>query len=382
MPRILLAAGLAGLLCACTSMPDWGWLPGRSGPGLASGERQYDFRWRLSGDRAVAPLQVFDDGRQTWLQFAPGQAVPAIFRGGERGDQPLDYRLAGPYVVLDGVWPRLVLRGGGLRSLVERAARGESPASAPIRAALAQPTHSGPAAASPVRTLSTGPAASLPARPSAVTPPPPPPASPMPAPAAGRTAAWAAEPRRADLAAGLSVRPPAASRAAGGAGSTAALPVLRKPVAVPAGRGAMPIGQGAITLHDAAHASSPTPALAAAAGQRAKPAASPAPVAPAGPVAASYQVGPQDGTLRQALSRWARAAGWTFEPEHWAVDADIPITGSARFDSGFKRSVQDLVASTELSEKPLQPCFYSNKVLRIVPYAQACDRSADPARVS
>ena len=164
---------------------------------------------------------------------------------------------------------------------------------------------------------------------------------------------------------------------------------------MPAGRGAAPIGQGAITLRDTAYASSRAPALAAVAGQRAKPAASPVPVALAGPVAASYrtgpqdgnlsasyQVGPQDGNLRQALSRWARAAGWTFEPEHWAVDGDIPITGSTRFDYGFKRSVQDLVASTELSEKPLQPCFYSNKVLRIVPYAQACDRSADPARMS
>jgi hypothetical protein len=285
MSRILLAAGLAGLLCACTSMPDWGWLPGRSDPVLAAGEKQYDFRWRLSGDRAVAPLQVFDDGRRTWLQFAPGQAVPAIFRGGVRGDQPLDYRRAGPYVVLDGVWPKLVLRGGGLRGVVERAAGSDAQASAPAKAALVPP---------------------------------------------GATARQAAA---------IPVRPTIAAVKAPAAAATLAKP-------------------------------------------RPGPAAAPAPVTLAGPIAPSYEVGPRDGNLRQALARWARSAGWTFEPEHWAVDADIPITGSARFGSGFKRSVQDLVASTELSEKPLQPCFYSNKVLRIVPYAQACDRSVDPARVS
>lgn len=288
MSRTMLAAGLAGLLCACTSMPDWGWLPGQHGPELAAGEKQYDFRWRLSGDRAVAPLQVFDDGRQTWLQFASGQAVPAIFRGGARGDQPLDYRRAGPYVVLDGVWPKLVLRGGGLRGVVERAAG---------------------ANASNTRPSTAGPATALSEQPLAV-----------------------------DLAANSSAKTPAAAVGASAAG------LLAK--------------------------------------ARPGPVANPAPVTLAGPIAPSYEVGPRDGNLRQALARWARSAGWTFEPEHWAVDADIPITGSARFDSGFKRSVRDLVASTELSEKPLQPCFYSNKVLRIVPYAQACDRSVDPARMS
>jgi hypothetical protein len=80
--------------------------------------------------------------------------------------------------------------------------------------------------------------------------------------------------------------------------------------------------------------------------------------------------------LRLALSRWARNAGWTFEPEHWAVDADIPLAGSASFDLDFTAAVQDLVAATELADRPLQPCFYSNRVLRIVPYAQSCDRTA------
>ncbi|WP_195829583.1 TcpQ domain-containing protein, partial [Bordetella pertussis] len=64
-----------------------------------------------------------------------------------------------------------------------------------------------------------------------------------------------------------------------------------------------------------------------------------------------FRAAPPDLTLRAVLARWARAAGWTFEAEHWALDVDIPL------------------------ERPAQPCFYANRVLRVVPLAQACDRT-------
>jgi len=41
-----------------------------------------------------------------------------------------------------------------------------------------------------------------------------------------------------------------------------------------------------------------------------------------------------------------------------------------------------LLASTELGDRPLRPCFYSNKVVRVVPYAQVCDRTRNPAGAS
>src|SRR5690606_7055284 len=80
----------------------------------------YHFEWQLSGHRAVAPLQVFDDGIKTWLQFAPGQPVPAIFAVTPNGDRLLEPKLLGPYQVLDGVWPQLKIRGGRQQSLVRR----------------------------------------------------------------------------------------------------------------------------------------------------------------------------------------------------------------------------------------------------------------------
>ncbi|MHB0818488.1 PFGI-1 class ICE element type IV pilus protein PilL2 [Stutzerimonas stutzeri] len=83
-----------------------------------------------------------------------------------------------------------------------------------------------------------------------------------------------------------------------------------------------------------------------------------------------------DKTLREALSRWAKKAQWTFEPEHWAVAVDIPLTANATVRGDFKSAVQQIVSTTELSTTPLQPCFYSNKVVRIVPYNEMCDRMA------
>jgi hypothetical protein len=80
--------------------------------------------------------------------------------------------------------------------------------------------------------------------------------------------------------------------------------------------------------------------------------------------------------MRRVLLRWAAGAGWTFGPEHWAVDVDIPLAGGADFGADFKGAVRGLMAATELGERPLQPCFYANRVLRVVPAAQACDRSA------
>ncbi len=87
-----------------------------------------------------------------------------------------------------------------------------------------------------------------------------------------------------------------------------------------------------------------------------------------------FDVGPADITMRQAIERWASIAGWTFSSEHWAVDVDIPLVGEAGFQTDFKSAVRELLAATEMGDRPLQPCFYSNRVVRVVPYAQPCDR--------
>jgi hypothetical protein len=278
----------------CAALPDWALFTSGRAAAPRDQAGHYDFAWRLSGDRAIAPAQVFDDGRQMWLQFATAQTLPALFARSPRGDRPLSYRRQGPYVVLPGVWPHLVLRGGHLESFIDRVD--------PVSVQKPQP-------ALPPAVQAAAPGDRGPGSPAAA-------ASPVDARFTANSFAVALEP--------FASAPPSA-------GSDAMGPQ-------PAPRTVTP------------------PQL--------------------------YEVSPQDGNIREALSRWARLAGWTFKPEHWAVDADIPIAGSARFDSEFTRAVQDLIASTELADRPLRPCFYSNKVLRIVPYAQSCDRTAGLAEPS
>lgn len=278
--------GLAG----CANLPKWPFFTTSSETEPRGEPGHYNFEWRLSGDRAVAPVQIFDNGRRTWLQFAPGQSLPAIFERTRGGDRPLDFRREGPYVVLSGLWPNLVLRGGHLKSFADRTA------DQPIEEA-------------PLPSLSTG--------------------------ALGLGSPLEPMPVQSDR---ISIEP--------------SIPAA--PVAV-------------AQLVDPPASLDINPALIA---------APPDDQRTTDNLGTDYAVEPADKNLRMALSRWARMAGWVFEAEHWAVDADIPIVGSARFESEFKGAVRELVASTELADRPLQPCFYSNKVLRVVPYAQSCDRTA------
>ncbi|MDH1522226.1 TcpQ domain-containing protein [Achromobacter mucicolens] len=275
MVRIFfLAAGLS-----CLGACSW------SGPGSAGGSswqsgipssQGFRFDWQLSGDPAVAPLQVFDDGRETWLQFLPGQPLPAIFGMGDGGEHPLPYVRRDPYVVVAGAWNGLSFRGGRLTARARRAHAAANPAREPASASRLA--------------LST-----------------------------------AAEPDP-------SQRPPLDASAA-------------------------------ITL------SADTPARSdghAPAGP------------PVAPQAAPFRAAPPDATLRAVLARWADSAGWTFQPQHWAVDVDIPLAATAEFPGDFKAAVRGLLGATELADRPLQPCFYGNRVLRVVPLAQSCSRAATP----
>lgn len=100
---------------------------------------------------------------------------------------------------------------------------------------------------------------------------------------------------------------------------------------------------------------------------------------PAAP-ASAMEITIQDRSVREALARWAKAEGWTHEPSHWTIDKDHPIEGIAGpevFGSDFKVAVRKLLASTDLTDRPVQPCFYTNRVVRVIPKAQFCDRTAD-----
>ena len=250
-----------------------------SGTNLPSGT--IDFGWKLSGDRAVAPLQVFSDASRTWLQWLPNQILPIILGASEQGEQVLTYLRQGPYTIIDGHWPALMFRSARQQARARRA--DASLASSAIR------HHSMPQQQSGSQQQS----------------------------ASQQQPGQHAAP--ANLAHGTEGRP----------GAPASL-----------------LSSHTLSPNSATQASRPF-----------------------------FSVSHTDRHLRQALARWAGLSGWRFEPEHWAVDIDVPLSASAKFSDDFVSSVQALLASTELSDRPLQPCFYSNQVLRIVPVAEPCDRT-------
>lgn len=230
-----------------------------------------DFSWKLSGDKSVAPLQVFSNAEHIWLQWQPNQTLPAIFGVTERGEQLATYARQGPYTKLDAHWTGLIFRGA------HRQARARRPSDAgTLNASLPPPM--------PIATQVT----------------------------ASATAVALAEPATH------------------------------------------------VALAPSASISS-----------RTQPASQ-----------SFYAITNTDKNLRQALARWSGLSGWRFQVEHWAVDVDIPLTATANFSDDFVGSVRALIEATELSDRPLQPCFYTNQVLRIVPITEACDRTmADGARI-
>jgi hypothetical protein len=75
-----------------------------------------DFNWHLSGDRRVAPRQVFSDRGRIWLQWHPHQAVPSVFVEHMGGWQVVDQQPQGQYSVIDGHWQRLMFQGANLQA--------------------------------------------------------------------------------------------------------------------------------------------------------------------------------------------------------------------------------------------------------------------------
>lgn len=323
----LLGAGILVLTlagCATSGAPQW-W---RTLAGLSPVPGHFRFDWHMDGDPSLAPLQVFDDGRRTWLQYPAGQPAPAVFERTVAGDRLLHPGREGDYLVIQGVPARLLVRGGQLQARIWRESGADSPAPG---AGVGPPPLSGdgfkglptstPASGeqSPVTLSAVSPASAVSVQafvpaPTAVPPLPVPPAPPPSLPVSSVPAVSASG--RADV-----------------------LPVRRPP------------GQGASTAErPRSHG--------------------------------FFEATPADGNIRRALGRWARSAGWLFEAEHWAVDVDIPLAGSAAFGEEFVPAVRGLLAATELGDRPLQPCFYANQVLRVVPLAQRCDRTHVPGTSS
>lgn len=69
--------------------------------------------YSYDGAKANVPELVFDDGKATYFQFAPGTSTPAIFSvTPDAGESIVNFAIRGPYVVVEQIAPQFVLRHG------------------------------------------------------------------------------------------------------------------------------------------------------------------------------------------------------------------------------------------------------------------------------
>lgn len=85
--------------------------------GAASAET-YDFAYTATGDPRLTPLQVFDNGKQTWLQLPQLKPQPAIFAVTAAGDVMLPARPEGQMLIIDRVEQQLAIVLGRVRANV------------------------------------------------------------------------------------------------------------------------------------------------------------------------------------------------------------------------------------------------------------------------
>jgi type IV secretion system protein VirB9 len=74
---------------------------------------ELNFAWASSGDVALLPVRIFDDGEAVFLTWPRERPLPAILTTNSEGDEgPLNFSVREDVIVLDGVPREIVLRSG------------------------------------------------------------------------------------------------------------------------------------------------------------------------------------------------------------------------------------------------------------------------------
>ena len=110
-----------------------------------SGLNGYDFSYAIAGDAKVTPIQVFDDGAQTYFQFKTTDNMPAIFLV-DKGRQGLVQAVPrSPYVVVSGLGRRFALRSGAAVASVDYVGAKRNSAALPTARAAVEAATAAPA---------------------------------------------------------------------------------------------------------------------------------------------------------------------------------------------------------------------------------------------
>lgn len=85
-----------------------------SGPAMSAVyPERLNFDWKMKGHSKLRPERLFDDGVSLYLSWREDLQLPAILTVAEKGrEAPLDYRVAGEYIVVTPIPSNIVLRYG------------------------------------------------------------------------------------------------------------------------------------------------------------------------------------------------------------------------------------------------------------------------------
>jgi type IV secretion system protein VirB9 len=78
-----------------------------------------NFAWKRSGDTALLPDRVFDDGTSAYLSWPPGRDLPAVLASDGKTEGPVNYAMRDGLIVIDGLPLRLILRAGNATATLE-----------------------------------------------------------------------------------------------------------------------------------------------------------------------------------------------------------------------------------------------------------------------
>ncbi len=293
----------------------------------------YEFNWKQSGDSGISPVQVFDNGRRVYLQFAPGTEVPAIFADAPGGRILLAWEAQSPYIVIPHMEARLAFRLGRREALAWRAGL--------------PPEGSYTGMATPARL--TGSAASPATREQL---------------AFRRTAADAVAGPDPSYKPIVVAAPPV---------QPAAQPLV---ASVPDGSslaafmGVAIGGQASDSPGEAPSNSSPAPAAGAPSGS---PVVATVDVSAADDTIAATATTPPPqqewhavlgNTVQQTLDAWAQTAGW--QSVKWQPDFDYVIEAPATFRGEFWDAANDLLSAYDVAKRKFRGLAYrDNKVLEV-----------------
>lgn len=292
----------------------------------------YEFNWKQAGDSGISPVQIFDNGKRVYLQFAPGTEIPAIFADAPGGRILLAWEAQSPYIVVPHMEARLAFRLGKREAVAWRA--GIPPEGS--YTGLATPARQTGSAAVPAtreqlafrRTAAdaaTGPDSSY-----------KPIVAPAPALQATAQPIVASVPDGSSLAAfmGVALGGPIAEPKTGDSRSGA-------DVIAPGGATLPPV-----TTVDVTAATNSAP-----------------PVPPPPPVQEWHA---ETGkTVQQTLDGWAQAAGW--QPVKWHPDFDYIIEVPVTLRGEFWDAANDLLAAYDVAKRKFKGLAYrDNKVLEVM----------------